>query len=117
IDKNPDTTHVLLHHNSTSTPIGTLRYTHQPKQKISRIAILRSYRGKGAGKALMRLFEQHLIYHTPSLVEKKILLHSQIQVIPFYQNIGYKIQGEIFLVEDGEPHQLMVKELFLPSTK
>jgi len=106
--------------------IGTLRYD-PTKGKISRIALLPAYRGAGIGRQMMLSFERRLLAGLQSCLADPappslslplsdvpapghIRLHSQIPVVGFYAKIGYQSVGPTF-IEDGAPHQLMVKEL------
>ncbi|KAA1076449.1 hypothetical protein PGT21_007630 [Puccinia graminis f. sp. tritici] len=100
--------------------IGTLRYDPK-KAKIGRIALLPPYRRLGIGKQMMLSFERQLVdglslidQAPSSLLDSstptQIRLHSQIPVIGFYSTIGYQPVGPTF-IEDGAPHQLMVKQL------
>lgn len=122
--------HVLFSLSSRpNEQIGTLRYD-PTKGKISRIALLPAYRGSGIGREMMLSFERRLLaglqlvlladhQAAPSSLSlilsdltppSQIRLHSQIPVIGFYAKIGYQSIGPTF-IEDGAPHQLMVKEL------
>ena len=60
--------------------------------KIGRVAILREYRGKGFGKALMQSIAESArgSFHT-------LTLDAQIYVMPFYESLGYTAEGEVFL--------------------
>ncbi|PLW18932.1 hypothetical protein PCANC_12832 [Puccinia coronata f. sp. avenae] len=113
--------HVLFSLSSHPTEyIGTLRYN-PAKTKVSRILLLPPYRQLGIGKCMMVSFERRLLtglalldQDTPSSLDfntpREIRLHSQMPVIGFYSKIGYQPVGPTF-IEDGAPHQLMVKEL------
>ncbi|OAV96865.1 hypothetical protein PTTG_26272 [Puccinia triticina 1-1 BBBD Race 1] len=100
--------------------LGTLRYDPK-KAKIGRIALLPAYRRLGIGKQMMISFERQLLDGFKALADRapllldssiptQIRLHSQLPVIGFYSKIGYQPVGPTF-IEDGAPHQLMVKQL------
>lgn len=108
-DLDHHTTHVILF--SKSNPVGTLRFKMQPKIKLSRIAILKSYRGKGLGSKFINLIEDHFLKLDSN--QFKISLHSQVGAIKFYEKLSFLPVGETFL-EDGKPHQLMIKEYNTP---
>jgi predicted GNAT family N-acyltransferase len=91
--------HVLAR-DASGRPIGTGRLT--PARMIGRMAVLRDWRGKGVGDALMRtLIEQADARHWPELS-----LHAQTYAIPFYERHGFVGTGPVF-DECGIPHQLM----------
>lgn len=99
----------------TPKPIGTIRFT-PSTSKISRLAVQKEYRKYGFGKELMFAVEKHLgeskgdegnlgkvkmeVVNGKEVVRLKI--HSQIQVIPFYEKLGYKKEGEEFDEDGGE---------------
>jgi len=84
-------------------PVGTARIVDKGGGvgKIGRVAVLSEHRGNGFGQALM----EHVIdrgfqrFHT-------LILDAQMQVIPFYERLGFTAEGEIFLDCDIE-HRLM----------
>ncbi|TKY90189.1 hypothetical protein EX895_000187 [Sporisorium graminicola] len=108
--------------------------------KLGRLALLKEARGKGLGHFLVRKAEEWLIQSLssdeaakqgafgprPSLqehhseVEKQaqtldsivVKLSSQIYVIDFYKKLGYSPVGDRY-DEDGAPHQLCYKQVFL----
>lgn len=73
---------------------------------IGRIAVLKEYRGKGAGSVVVRSLEEKLQeLHAPS-----IRLSAQLQAEGFYQTLGYQRVGVEYLDEHC-PHVSMMKEL------
>jgi len=81
-------------------PIGTARLT--PDQMIGRVAVLREWRGRGVGEALM----QSLVGRAREVGYPAIELHAQTHAIPFYARLGFETQGDEFM-ECGIPHRLM----------
>ncbi|MFQ5729992.1 MAG: GNAT family N-acetyltransferase, partial [Waddliaceae bacterium] len=75
-----------------------------PFLKFERIATLPSARGKGVGKALMEAMQvagyKKYPYHLP-------FMHSQSNVISFYEKLGWIPLGETFF-EAGIPHRMMI---------
>lgn len=69
---------------------------------IGRLAVVRSWRGRGVGDALMR----ELLAAAYERGEHESLLHAQTHAIPFYERFGYVAEGEEF-EECGIPHRLM----------
>jgi len=83
--------------------VGTTRVLIQRGQaKIGRMAVLKSYRGRGVGTALLR--------RAVSLARKNdvmaIFLHAQVPVIGFYRKLGFRCVGRTF-GEAGIPHRKM----------
>ena len=103
--------HVAKHFLSfkNNIPVGTarLRKKEPGVYKIERVAVLKNERLNGIGKLLM----EELITECKKLSDLNILfLHSQIQVNPFYESIGFKAVGGEF-VEEGILHVKMVLDL------
>lgn len=78
--------------------------------KIGRIAIHPAYRGRGLGRLLLAGAEAWIaqaIRTLPGLpstdVAVRVQLSSQVPVRPFYESLGYQVQGDEYL-EEGQPH-------------
>lgn len=85
------------------TAIGTARWRHTSKGvKLERFAVLKPHRGKGVGKILVEQVLQDLENES-----KTIYLHAQVQVIPFYEKLGFETKGDYF-EEAGIQHKVMV---------
>ncbi len=76
----------------------------KPDGQIVRMAVLRPYRNKGTGSALLNEIIQYAI----NSGLERVYLHAQVQVIGFYQKHGFKAEGDEFL-DAGIPHRVMVK--------
>lgn len=85
-------------------PIGTGRLL--PDGYIGRMAVLREWRGKGAGSALLA----GLMEIARALGMRRVLLNAQVQALPFYLRHGFQEQGEEFL-DAGIPHRRMWRDL------
>jgi ElaA protein len=86
------------------TPAGTARLLDKPEgAKITRVAVLRAYRGQGIGEALMRHIEA---LHPTG----RFMLDAQVHAQAFYARLGYAAQGAVFL-EAGIAHVHMSKQL------
>ena len=81
-------------------PIGTGRLT--PEHKIGRMAVLREWRGRGVGEALLLA----LIEQARELGLPEVSLHAQVDAIGFYEKFGFVPYGERF-EEAGIQHQAM----------
>ena len=89
-------------------PIGTARVREKKKGifKIERMAVLKRYRKKGVGKAIMKKILKN--YLNSSKINK-LILNSQIEAIDFYKKFGFVEVGKEF-VEANIKHQKMIYE-------
>jgi len=84
--------------------VGTARLVvHHGDAKIGRMAVLKSYRGKGVGAALLK----RAILMAKRLHPPRIYLHSQVAVSGFYQRMGFRAVGRVFN-EAGIAHRKMI---------
>jgi len=84
-----------------SKPIGAARL--QKYGKIERVSVLREYRSKGIGTAIMK----RVIETAKNLNVEKVYLHSQMDSKIFYQKLGFIELGQIFF-EANIPHIEMI---------
>lgn len=92
--------HVLAS-DSANNPVGTARLL--PDGSIGRMAVLREYRGKGVGTALMHF----LLREAESRQIQQITLNAQAHAIEFYKKLDFQVTGEAFL-DAGISHVRMV---------
>lgn len=84
------------------TVVGTLRWRpicSGARAKIERVAVARSHRGTGLGRALMLWVLERL----DAMALRDTVLHAQVHARMFYERLGYAAEGEPF-DEDGIPH-------------
>ncbi|MBL6658213.1 MAG: GNAT family N-acetyltransferase [Flavobacteriales bacterium] len=93
--------HYLLRYNSRNIGAARRRTTSNGI-KLERFAILKKFRGRGMGKKLVK---EVLMDVKDS--DKQIYLHAQIQVVDFYENLNFVIEGELF-EEAGINHYKMI---------
>lgn len=98
-DLDPRCHHVLAR-DEAGRPIGTGRLT--PEHKIGRMAVLRPWRGKGVGSALLVA----LMDKARSLGWTEVKLNAQVSALDFYARHGFEPYGERFM-EAGIEHQAM----------
>ena len=103
----PRCVHVLAR-DAAGRPIGTGRLT--PERKIGRMAVLREWRGRGVGVALLRALLDEAVRH--GLPE--VHLHAQVSAMGFYARHGFVPYGERFM-EAGIEHQSMHRALRGPT--
>lgn len=90
----------FLARDSSGAPIGTSRLL--PSGRIGRVAVLSSWRGKGVGRALVL----EVLLASRELGLPQAHLHAQVQTIPFYESLGFRVCGEEF-DEAGIAHRAM----------
>lgn len=73
---------------------------------IGRVCVLKPYRKYHLGSKLMQLIEEKV----KQIGGKKLILSAQCRVQPFYEKLGYKASGEIYL-DEYCPHINMEKVL------
>ncbi|MBM2803484.1 MAG: acyltransferase [Deltaproteobacteria bacterium] len=84
--------------------VGTARVVmRRGDAKIGRMAVLKSYRRKGIGAALLK----RAILSAKRLHARRIYLHAQVAVIGFYQRMGFRAVGRVF-DEAGIAHRKMI---------
>lgn len=85
-------------------PCGACRWRKtEAGYKLERFAVLKKYRGKGVGMALVAAALEDLPKNAPY-----IYLNSQVEAIPLYGKFGFQAEGEVF-EEAGIMHFKMVK--------
>lgn len=102
-DKTAD--HFIVYLNKK--PVGCARVSYNGFAKLERIAILKKYRSRGYGTQLTK----YLIQYCKKKKIRKIVIHSQMNVVGFYKKFGFKPIGEPF-DEAGIKHVKMILELF-----
>lgn len=88
--------------------LATARFylTEHHVAKIQRVAVSKSARGTGAGKAIMLATEAHARQQGAT----KVILGAQVHALAFYQNLGYEICSEAYS-DAGIEHKDMQKAL------
>jgi len=89
---------------SSGRAVGTARLVMRGKKaKVGRMAVLKKYRRKGIGAALLK----RVIAAAKRRGARIIFLHAQITVIEFYEKMGFRCVGPVF-DEAGIAHRQMV---------
>jgi predicted GNAT family N-acyltransferase len=95
-------THFLAYRDGRA--VGTARVViKKGAAKIGRMAVLKTHRGRGVGKQLLK----HTIDWAGKNRATTIFLHAQVPVIGFYEGMGFRAVGRVFN-EAGIPHRKMV---------
>ena len=80
--------------------IGTARLL--PDGHIGRMAVLKAWRGRGAGRALLRA----LVEEARRRGDRRVLLSAQVHALGFYRAEGFEPEGAVY-EEAGIAHQAM----------
>ncbi|KAJ2616712.1 hypothetical protein H4S08_000648 [Coemansia sp. RSA 1365] len=108
---------VVVDKTKNNKVIGTLRMLNKGKvAKIGRVAVLPDYQGQGLGIGLMEFAKKYAATDPAFISCKKLSLSSQCVKREFYENRGYKAQGDVFDIL-GCPHIMMhmdVQRVALP---
>jgi predicted GNAT family N-acyltransferase len=80
--------HHVIARDAERRPIGTGRLT--PEHKIGRMAVLKSWRGRGVGDALLRA----LIEKARELGWSEVTLNAQVSATGFYEKFGFAVSGD-----------------------
>ncbi len=94
----------LLARAATGEPIGTARLL--PDGHIGRMAVLREWRGRGVGAAMLR----EMLTIARERGWQEIRLSAQVHAIPFYRRFGFVETGPEFM-EVEIPHRAMFLRL------
>ena len=81
-------------------PIGCARLL--PDGHIGRVAVLRDWRGRGVGTALLA----RLIEFAPRRGDARAIVNAQVHAMPFYARRGFVASGGVF-EEAGIAHRVM----------
>lgn len=99
--------HIVIFENGTAA--ATCRFFYSAEKKsyiIGRVAVCKEFRRNHYGAALMELAEKEILKRGV----RKVSLSAQCRVADFYEKLGYKKQGDVYLNEYC-PHIAMTKEL------
>src|SRR3954452_25136121 len=99
----PDCAHVLAE-DEQGHAFGTGRLL--PDGHIGRMAVLRQWRGHGAGRALLR----QLIEAARQRGDGEVMLSAQVHALGFYRAEGFEPEGPVY-EEAGIDHQVMRMKL------
>jgi predicted GNAT family N-acyltransferase len=84
--------------------IGTGRLL--PDGHIGRMAVLKEWRGQGAGRTMLR----RLIHAARRRGHREVALSAQVHALEFYRAEGFEPEGAVY-EEAGIPHQEMRRRL------
>ena len=96
-----ESTHFLIYDNKEAVATARHRKT-KNGYKLERFAVLESERGKGYGNMVLKAILSDL-----DNFKGLIYMHAQIQVLPFYEKVGFIKEGTLF-EEAGIMHYKMI---------
>jgi predicted GNAT family N-acyltransferase len=108
IDKDEaNSVHFVLY-SDNKEPMATVRLLplENGKMKLQRMAVLKEYRRQSLGQKIVEEAENFARRHGYNT----ILLGAQLPAVPFYEKMGYKAYGDVFIDADME-HLNMEKRL------
>ncbi|WP_162417906.1 GNAT family N-acetyltransferase [Cyclobacterium roseum] len=86
--------------------VGTARWRFTENGiKLERFAVLKPFRGKGVGQALVKAVLADIQSH-PESAGKTVYLHGQLTAMGLYEKFGFQKVGDLF-VECGIDHYQM----------
>ena len=98
--------HFVAYSENNPVGAGRINYLEDSIAKVERMAVLKDFRGQQIGSKILKCMINYLIGKKISLVT----LDAQYHAKNFYENLGFKQEGNIF-DEVGIPHIKMVKKL------
>lgn len=101
-----ESTHLLAYYNGEPCAACRWRFT-ENGVKLERFAVLKEYRGKQIGSALVTDCLKS-IYEHPNYNKQTLYLNAQIDAMPLYAKFGFIPEGSMFLECDIQ-HMKMVK--------
>ena len=96
-----ESTHFLVFENKEAVATARHRET-ENGYKLERFAVLESKRSNGYGHIVLKAILEDL-----SNFKGNIYMHAQLDVIPFYEKMGFEKEGDLF-VEANIMHYKMV---------
>jgi predicted GNAT family N-acyltransferase len=107
-DRDPHCVHYLAL--AGDRPIGTARIDLEKAGKVGRLAVVREFRRRGVGSALMEAC--HDLARRHGL--ESVWCNAQVVAEPFYRSLGYVAEGAEF-EEAGIAHRRMTSRIAPPA--
>jgi len=96
-----ESVHFLIFHKRKA--LGTARHrTTEKGVKLERFALLKEARGKGLGRDLLRF-----VLNDARRYQKPVYLHAQVNVVDFYKQQGFVINGAKFMEANIEHYPMI----------
>ena len=100
--------HVILWEDRQPIATGRVYFegSHVDIAHVGRVCIKKAFRGRGLGRILLERLE----YAARTEGANKAILGAQVQAVPFYEKVGYRVYGKEYMDEHC-PHRWMEKKL------
>ena len=98
-----DSTHFLVFDNKEAVATARHRETNNG-YKLERFAVLESKRGNGYGHIVLKSILEDL-----SNFNGNIYIHAQLDVIPFYEKMGFEKEGDLFIEANITHYKMILK--------
>ncbi len=101
-----DSLHVVVEHGKEVVASARVQFLADNQAKLERMAVLKAYRHKGIGRKMLLFLDSVL----KDRQVHEIIIHAQLEVVPFYKPCGFQEAGTPFY-EAGIKHVKMYKQL------
>ena len=98
-----ESTHFLVFDNKEAVATARHRET-ENGYKLERFAVLENKRGNGYGNIVLKAILKDL-----SNFNVNIYMHAQLDVIPFYEKIGFEKEGDLFIEANITHYKMILK--------
>lgn len=98
--------HLVAYIDDDAVATGRILPQSEEEALFQRVAVLKTVRGLGYGRDLII----EMLDKSKGLGFKEASLHGQDHAIPFYEKIGFQVEGEGYL-DAGIPHHTMRKSI------
>ena len=98
-----ESTHFLVFDNKEAVATARHRETNNG-YKLERFAVLESKRGNGYGHIVLKAILEDL-----SNFKESIYMHAQLDVIPFYEKMGFEKEGDLFIEANIMHYKMILK--------
>ena len=98
-----ESTHFLVLNNKEAVATARHRETDNG-YKLERFAVLKSKRGNGYGHIVLKAILEDL-----SNFNGNIYMHAQLDVIPFYEKMGFEKEGDLFTEANITHYKMSLK--------
>ena len=98
-----ESTHFLVFDNKEAVATARHRETNNG-YKLERFAVLESKRGNGYGHIVLKSILEDL-----SNFKESIYMHAQLDVIPFYEKMGFEKEGDLFIEANITHYKMILK--------
>lgn len=107
-DEYDETATHLIVYDADNIPCGTARWRQTNKGiKLERFAVLRSHRGQGVGRLLLKTILWD-IEEDPNVSQQLVYLHAQTPAVDFYKKFGFDQVGEEFEECDIKHYEMIL---------